>query len=264
MSSSGQICEALICSLLITHENKLISYSQRKDHEYWESIHSQQSYCNLTMISQNTKSSLKHASSRASILLSDSYTSTSFKAKSISSDYYTTFQTASMPYKEKLVDLYEEHAKEFVDEIIIPPIDQYVLPAYEEHVLPLIEIASEKGKIIYQDVTEKAHVLKLRIVSEIENKSSLLLKLMKEEGIDTDYPILADTVKDIEENALYIVESIVQFMILLGLFLLRRKIFRFVLYVVCAPFRMFWFFCPLRLILRPGKKTSKEDQEEEK
>jgi len=240
-----------------------------EDLRFWK--HRETPYCNLTLINQDSKASLVSASQ----FVMETATDASIRARDLASEHYEKdLMPLLAPLIAKVKDLYEEHIAEIVEDILVPMFKEKVLPVYEEKVLPVYE---EHVVTAYRDLVTPA-------INDLANQAKMATNQASDAAVQTHRELIRGVqtssrnvvglvddaivpsamtrfIEKIEKNAEDIVDLTLMITAGVLLFIFRSNFLQLAIWVLMMPFRIFWFFCPLRFFVGNGstKQPSKKE-----
>mmetsp|Transcript_34152 Transcript_34152/g.50188 ORF Transcript_34152/g.50188 Transcript_34152/m.50188 type:complete len:821 (-) Transcript_34152:99-2561(-) len=248
-------------------------------------------YCNVTLIKEDSSRALNQVTAaadrriRATLVKADrGMRSSLVKTASKATDISTSAADMVHPHFKRIQELYEEHLAETVNTYVMPTYNNHVAPAltkiystligmHEKHIMPMyynhVAPAFMKMYSTLTDLGGKAVIkgkngirtLSNSCVHGVEQFSTLMVKIMEEKDKDRILPkFVMGSFQFLGTNAAEIVQWTATLVFALGVFRLRLQIFKHFMWLVLVPFQIFWFLCPLRLLL--GKrKTNAENSE---
>lgn len=242
--------------------------------EYWKEIHAQQTYVNTTMILLDSKAFYQEVK----LDWSDKFENGMIAIKAKSEVVWKDVEVAVVPYRVNVYALYEEHGKEIVDTKVLPFYQEQVRPFYIQHVVPFLSLMNEKvivpslikleeGLEILEEkwvVTSQemfACACKTMETQAGTLKAFLISKDLHSNGANYAMEFLANIEKD-ASTFVTILGYIVAFV---TVYRFKYHILSFIWFLMMLPFRVVWFFCPLRLLFMKKKMNThieKDDDED--
>ena len=213
------------------------------------------------MIRQDSSSLLTKAKSKASIAASST--------KSIADEYKSKAVDLTAPHRQLAWEKYEEHLQDIIEESIAP----VLIPFYEEKVKPVIEICIAKAfdvaRIIFEASETNYNNYRAVLVSKTEiTSSSALIKIHEMNSkieihqMEFDIPsFLIEFLTYVRGDSAGFVDLFITFLFYFSIYKLRWFILRSILWFLLLPFRIMWFFSPIRIIFfRKGSKKHAKKQ----
>ena len=186
-------------------------------------------------------------------------------------------EVAATPYRATANAFYEEHGKEIVDTKILPFYHEQVRPLYIQYIVPLLTLMKEK--FIIPSIVKLEQGLEILqekwIIASQEMfacacktmetqagtlKKFLVSKDLHSNGANFVFEFLANVEKD-ASTFVTVLGYIVAFMIL---YRFKYHILSFIWFVlIVLPFRVVWFFCPLRLLTKRKLNVQIEEKDDD-
>ena len=213
-------------------------------------------YVNFTLIRQDSSDLVNQAQSKASIHYKNAATST----KTIASDLTAKAADITAPYRQMAWEKYEEHLAETVDTSILP----LVKPIYEDQVIPFANTCVGKSNELYAlawaTMIQTHDTLHKWQVAEVNKQTSKIVQFL---DMNEDEVYVPEFIKDFLR---YVVDDTNDFIeicntafVVWMFHVLWWFIVQAVIVVVLLPFRIVWFFSPIRILFFRKKKMSKHD-----
>ena len=167
----------------------------------------------------------------------------------------------AQPHLKKSRELYNQHVKESVDKHILPRYESSVKPAMDAHVWPWVPVfQSNLEKAIEKAYLEmkKTHG---KIAEEFESACPQVIGKMKTINKEHDQIIPDLVIQKTIETCSVPEESITSFLwfsLYVFAFIFRSRLIRTTKYFILLPFRIIWFFMPLRFLL-PKRRPADPD-----
>jgi len=162
--------------------------------------------------------------------------------------------------RDKATALYEEHLAEVVNKHVIPlynqhiyPVyNQHIHPAYKQHIAPIVKTIEKEAAVAIETSRKEARKARSKAAELVKTLSSSAIKLIEDKEADRILPSwfltkLEQSSKDGESA----VDTLWIGLLILLLILCRSLIYRSIGFF----FSLFWFFCPLRLLVRRSRKV---------
>ncbi len=233
---------------------------------YWKSLHDSQTYVNSTLIYTDTIEFMDKSVSYVEEHVNHAVHVVYNEIKTYSKSMQTSIVTVIQPYELKLRDFYVEHLQVIVDDTI--------MPFYLKHILPWMERMEKKASPMIMSIAKESEVQYSRVESYLtstyhESCDVLNIKIgmLKKTLVDGSaiahgqgnrnghvYYVVTDFIISmldmVEEDTEAFVMMTMKGMAGLSLYMMRYMILSMILWIVVLPFRISWYFCPLRLIVR--------------
>jgi len=217
----------------------------------WETLHNSQSYVNVTLILDDTIIFLNTVTSRIGAESVEAWKIVSAK----SMDMYHNILEATEPHRHELNVLYKRHLQKYVNECANHINQAKSHPLYLDKIEPFakdLKIVMRKNLKLAR---KKLKAAKIHSIKSLKSVSENIAKKNNEE-IPIFVKVLSEKVAKDPERYYDLVIKVSLFMVF---FILRRKIFRFIIGVLSFPFRCIWFFCPLKFLLKSKSNSVPED-----
>jgi len=230
---------------LHSHQLKKKLIDTSKSLEFYENI--DRPYVNFTMIREDSSSFLTRAQTQASKELDKA----SAKTKTIANEYVTKALDLTAPQRKVVTDLYDENLKDVVEQSIMPNI----LPVVE----PLIGSAKIKSSEAYEIsavvlgdmyATGREYLVSAVIVGSVSGLSMVNFEAQYIPGF------VENSLKYVAENPDDVVDKAIPIWSIFMIYVFRWFLVRTMVSILLLPFRVMWFFSPLRLLF--GKKKKKK------
>mmetsp|Transcript_4973 Transcript_4973/g.7537 ORF Transcript_4973/g.7537 Transcript_4973/m.7537 type:complete len:633 (-) Transcript_4973:108-2006(-) len=229
----------------------------QKDLVDWESLHSSRSYCNVTHMGEDTYKAAQVAAKLAGERADVAKKQARVLARQASEKAFVVAQ----PHLKKSRELYNQHVKESVDKHILPRYKSSVKPVVDAHVWPWVPVLQSN----LENAIEKVHIVMqkthAKIAKEFESACPPIIGKMKAINKDHD-GIIPDLVIDKTKEACSAPEESVTYFLWFSLcvfaFIFRSRVMRTFKYIILLPFRIIWFFTPLRFLL-PKRRPADPD-----
>jgi len=185
-------------------------------------------------------------------------------------------------YEEKILPLYQQHVQPVVDQHVLPAVDKHVLPVYngklvpfyERHIATFPSLAKKHSAVASERIMEilsKTHFVIVSHVKALGEKAFRMMLKLNEMSIEKELPVgvpsflidlcdfvavYAGTTVEIAYWALatiffaFFYRTIIRLVFSIGLLPLRLALF-----ALMVPFRVGWFFCPMRFFFKSSVKT---------
>ena len=254
----------------------------------WKEMHDNQGYCNVTLMADDARKMLEKArgSSERSLLASKQYalkclqrqfeTLQDIRVTCIDtyarvsgqmllfideemapkiSDLAQGAHSRAIAAYDHALPIYEEH----VSSVVLPVYNEYVLPVYKENILPLYneKVApaakpiQKKVKAIQVESEKQMKLARSKAATLVEELARRLTKTLERHKVDQLLPgWLFKHISNLD--GMKTMTNLFAFFA----FLLCITCRRLILGIVFLPFRVVWFFCPLRLLFRTRSKPS--------
>lgn len=221
--------------------------------EYWKEVGMNPVYVNTTLIMKDATTYLNRTSIELKQKANKSFEAAKAKV-----------QEVSKPHIEKATksinQFYDEQIKESVETTVLPLYKQHIMPlqeklskTYEESIIPLLDQLNQHHKNVQEQIYTKA-------CDAYKNGAQSIRESLEKKALDSIPKFFFLLLKRVESSpATYLVFSL-KILAIVNIYLLRYFIVSLVWNIVTMPFRIIWFFCPLRLIVGGGggkKKSSK-------
>jgi hypothetical protein len=271
----------------------VICLTLSQDLQYWEGKFGERSYCNITLMQEDTMEVFHTAQRATTLKLKQSEQFLQNITHSVSELAKTTFvhivtfkddSTASVkrhlsqasesvvPYRKKANVLYDQHLKDHVDASFKKAnvlYDQHLKehvekarPHYEKHVVPPVEKA--KAVVVEAvDVTNKARTATYaRMVTAFQATCpkllSLVVDLKEKKGFQVSDSVV-EKVKQACSKPEEAVSTVITATLVLLAILFRGTLWRLFTGIVSFAFGVVWFITPLRFFVKRSTDISKGD-----
>ena len=259
----------------------------------WKEIHDSQGYCNVTLMADDAMQMLEKArySSERSLSASkelalkylqrqleilqdirvtciDTYARVSGQmmlfideemAPKISDLSQRAHSRAIAAYDQAL-PLYDEHVSQKVlpvfNEFVLPVYEEKILPFYNEKVAPATKPIQKEVKAIVEESEKQMKLVHSKAAASVEQIARSLANMMEQHEVDRFLPgWLCKHISELDGTKT--VTNLFAFCVFLLCIMCRRLI----LEIVFLPFRVVWFFSPLRLLFRTRSKPDSKGGE---
>ena len=233
-----------------------------KELAYWKEVGSNPVYVNMTLIWDDFSFTASRLAKETKIQVQDSLDVVVFETEKF-----------MRPYVEQLKEIYDDKCKEFVDKHIVPVVDK-TTEKFNEHISPQLQNLQTLATKNLEKLQAKSEILQGKIFSSLCHKVETYVGVILHyvEGSATIYEKMPRSIilalENTEDDASNAVRVGLKITAIFVIYVMKYVILFFVWYFVKLPFRIFWFFCPLRLLFRKSKtkegaKSSMSDDGDE-
>jgi hypothetical protein len=223
----------------------------------WEQLYGSRSYCNFTYIQEDTvaaavatqKTLVKHATRAAKRATKATRNFVNMSKQKAEPLVKTTKQLLEKHILTKTQAYYEEHLKEHVDKYVVP----YAVPAMSKTGVVLNKAWKETFSL-----TRRAHN---RLVQSYKNSCPNTLKRIQQMEHAPE-----SMVRHVQESCRDPVTTVNTFLwtvLFVVVVMFRSFLWNKTLALVLLPFRIIWFFSPLRLLLGQTPKHQESSTNDE-
>ncbi|GFH56404.1 predicted protein [Chaetoceros tenuissimus] len=240
--------------------------------EYWKGIHKQQTYVNTTMILLDSRAFYEEVK----LDLSEKFDRGIIAVKAKSEIVWKDVKVAVAPYRAKAYALYEEHGKEIVDTKLLPFYQEQIRPFYIQHIVPLLTLMNvkvivpsivkvEQGLEILEEkwivASQEMFVCACKTMEKQAGalKAFLISKDLHSNGANYAMEFLAD----IEKDASSFITFLGYIVAFVTVYRFKYHILSFIWFLMVLPFRVVWFFFPLRLLMKRNVNKHIEEEDDE-
>ena len=157
--------------------------------------------------------------------------------------------------------LYDAHLAEAVDENVKPIYNQHIWPVYEEHVSPVVRAIEGEAVIVAEKTSKGAKRARSGAARLVRQSSSSALGAMKEKEIDSMLPgWLVSLLDRASSDGEWAFDGLCKSVLIIAAILFRSLLWRLFWDAVCSPFRLVWFFCPLRFVMGGRRKAETNER----
>jgi hypothetical protein len=224
---------------------------------YWEELQSARPYCNFTYIQEDAVA--------AAIAIQNVVAD---RAAKITRHVIDSTTKAAEPHAEKMRksynNLYNMHVQSQVDKTrtlyqnhVKPHVQKHVLPFQKQYLAPLLK---KLGVLVYKFVVEGKSLASRAHAYLVVSYQSTCPKALEQLSQMDAPPVLVDRVNLSCQDANTTVNAFLWTILVLLALIFRKFLSRNVIGIVLLPFRIIWFFSPLRLLF--GKRKQSVDAEE--
>jgi hypothetical protein len=236
---------------------------ETKEMEFFKSLHDQKLYVNTTLVVEDSKAymdaTIVYTKKKVNALSDTVHKETEIQFRAL----YSKMDVVSKPYRFKIAELYDAHLKEIVDDSITPfyinrvaPVQTKVYDQVHKELSPLLEKMDIEIRLKCEELLIFSRVSFEQYCNVAHDKISQLKESLAHSGNVPKYIISAlEVIESDTSTFILLAIKIVCFLMILKLrFLILRLIATFLM----LPFRVIWFFCPLRFIIQKSPKKTKK------
>lgn len=244
------------------------SNSLQSEVSFWKDTHNSQGYCNTTLIREDSRKLVLNALANTKNGLSGQVQFVQDKSANlvlfieeelipkVEKAMGEACEMALEVYNElssKALVLYNDHLAAAVNEKIVPVLDEHLYPVWNKKVVPLIDQCTEHVspivKTIDKETRKKVTKARTGIAPRLESWASSFIKFAQTNKFFDKLPTYVSTqLTRASKDGQWALDNLVYGYLVLVVVLFRSLIFR-----------IFWFFCPLRLFFRKGKSPKKKN-----
>mmetsp|Transcript_148 Transcript_148/g.243 ORF Transcript_148/g.243 Transcript_148/m.243 type:complete len:631 (+) Transcript_148:46-1938(+) len=224
----------------------------QKDLADWERLHSGRSYCNVTHIGEDTYKIAQVAAKAATEKADVAQKQARVLARQASEKAFVVAE----PHLKKSRELYNLHLKETVDKHILPHYETAVKPAMEKHVWPWVPVLQSNVQNARATVSQEMKKTHVKIAKEFEAACPPIIGKLKTLKKEHDRLVPDVVVREMKKACSMPEDSVASFLwfsLFCVAFIFRVRVIRTVKFIILLPFRIIWFFTPLRLLLPKGR-----------
>lgn len=254
-----------------------------KDVLSWEEHFDQRSYCNATMIKEDSQrfvmdtwGSVRRGLDDGHQRLARGLSAHMERAHAVSCHVRDRVATELLPAMERegrvareraitvghkayvvVAALYATHLAAVVDEHLVPVYDQHILPAYVAHVAPTVATIRGVAAQLGGRVQEEARQARSGTAQRVEVAAAAALGVLKEHRTTgTALKWLTMWLDWSAKNGEQVVDASCLGLLIFGVMLCRALLLWLAWSLLSLPFRTAWFFCPLRLCMGGGDPST--------
>ena len=231
----------------------LTTYLCLQEISRWEELYSARSYCNYTYIEEDA---IAAAISIQKVVVD--------RAAKIFHQVVNLTTKVAEPYAAKMRKLYNIHVQPQVDKTLThyqvhmePHVQNYILPFHKQYLAPFV---TKLGVLVDKIVVEGKSLASRGHSHLVTTYQSTCPKALERLSIMDAPPFLVYHLRISCQDAIKTVNAFFWICLVVLTLIYRNFLLMGVIGIVLCPFRIMWFFSPLRLLF--GKEKQSLDAEE--
>merc|ERR1711957_240584 len=254
------------------HQQQKIRYE--REVEQWKDLHNSQSYINTTLVYHDSKDFMENVyyniQDHCNTLSTNSLELLSQKLELLRRkialwyNYASNYaSTVTKPYLQKLTEYYEENFAKTVAEVFLPFYKSHIYPVYRNQLIPALMIVQKIAKKGLKETKILCKVLNVSLVDTTQHAAGFILDLVMNNTYFHWAQMFLFAIKFIHDEADLVVIASLRLVALAIIFRARQFLLKLFLFVFFLPWRVIWFFCPLRFFVgcKIFKKIDKKKEE---
>ena len=237
---------------LAIQDSESVLANTKEELKYWKNVGmvATSTHFNSTLIKSDVSAYVKHANTEIREWISTHSTFLYNEVESTGTKYMNMLWVRIKP-------LYETHMSEVVDRTLIPAYKKHVTPVQIKYVRPAVVKVMEVTVETRGQVTKIAMEKRLQGIAIIE---SFLNEVTVQRFVVTKIPLWAQgALKDMAADASVVFDCLSHVLGIYIVWKLKSRLLRCLVWITLLPFRMVWFFCPLRLFFGRTKNSKVVD-----